>query len=57
MGRIERSQKLKTDVGNVNVGVVRNFGSWEERDVVRLDKADAEDSSGWCVNGETAVAS
>jgi hypothetical protein len=27
VGRIERSQKLKTDVGNFNVGVVRNFGS------------------------------
>ena len=25
VGRVERSQKLKTDVGNVSVGDVRNF--------------------------------
>ena len=26
VGKIKRSQKLKTDVGHFNVGVVRNFG-------------------------------
>ena len=57
MGRVERSQKLKTDVGNV-----RNFGSrheisWKEPNVVRLDRTDAEDSSSWCENGEAAVVS
>ena len=31
--------------------------SWEEPNVVRLDRTDAEDSSSWFVNGEVVVVS
>ena len=61
-GGIRHKIRYKIGVPGSDSGSFQNFGSWhevswEEPNVVRLNRTLAQDKSGWGANGKTAIGS